>query len=346
MPFLDSLVKVSRYFSNAYSFGHNSNKGITSILAGLPTLTEIPLYHSAFASLPKTGIGDALAEQGYRSAFFIGDHYDDFGFAKCCNWLGISHYFSREAIPGYQNLPDNSMGIQDEYVLQFMNTVMDTLKQPFLSINYNTSTHYPNDIPEAFSKMQPKSNFTPEMRSMAYYSECLRLFFNNAKSKSWYKNSIFIFCSDHWMYPDVRHLNNDVVESFHIPVFIFDPGDTTPYKISYPVSQLDISSTILGIAGIHQPVINYGESLYLPEGKRRGYAVCKENNTLYELIDTAHVFGYNTQTGRPEFLYNFITDPEKKNNLAGDTGLTLPFIKKMTTFLKTAVNHYRGDTNN
>jgi len=346
MPFLDSLVLKSRYFSNAYSYGHNSNKGITSILAGIPTLTEIPLYHSAFAGLPKTGIGDALAEKGYRSAFFIGDHYDDFGFAKCCNWLGIRQYFSRESIPGYPHLPSNSMGLQDEYVLQFMETVMDTLKQPFLSINYNTSTHYPNDIPEAFSQKQPAVNFTPEMRSMSYYSECIRQFFETAKTKTWYQNTVFIFCSDHWMYPDVRQLDNDVRESFHIPIFIFDPNDAVSSVVTRPVSQLDISSTILGIAGVNKPVINYGESLYLSGAERRPFAVCKENNMLYELIDSANVFGYNVQTRKPEFLYNFITDPEKKNNLAGNPLISAPYLHIIRNFLETAVNHYRGKVNN
>lgn len=343
MPFLDSLVNQSRYFSQAYSFGHNSNKGITSILAGLPTLTEIPLYHSAFAGLPKTGIGDVLANKGYRSAFFIGDHYDDFGFAKCCNWLGIRHYFSRESIPGFEKLPSNSMGVQDEYVLKFMGTVMDTLRQPFLAINYNTSTHYPNDIPESFSKAQPKTNFTPEMRSMAYYSECLRKFFSKAKSTAWYKNSVFIFCSDHWMYPDVRQLTNDVAESFHIPIFIFDPSDTVHLNIRHPVSQLDVSSTILGIAGVNKPVINYGESLFLPKELRRPYVICKENNILYEVIDSTQVFGYNAQTGKPEFLYDFMKDPEKLINKSGDSSSTLPYMGRIRSFLETAVNHYRGN---
>lgn len=342
MPFLDSLVQHCRYFHKAYSFGHNSNKGITSILAGLPTLTEIPLYHSAFSGLPKTGIGDALSSVGYHSAFFIGDHYDDFGFAKCCNWLGIRHYFSQESIPGYKNLPSNSMGLHDEYVMQFMLTVMDTLKQPFLSVNYNTSTHYPNDIPEAFTKRQPRDNFTPEMRSMAYYSECLRKYFEKAKKSSWYNQTLFIFCSDHWMYPDVRRLDNDVVESFHIPIFIFDPSENTRIDISYPVSQLDVSSTILGIAGVDEPVINYGQSLYLPQHLRRPYVVSKENNLLYEIMDSVNVFGYFAPTGKPEFLYNYISDPLRKINLAGDTHATLPYLENMRKFLETAVNHYRG----
>ena len=342
MPFMDSLVASGVYFDEAYSFGHNSNKGITSILASLPTLTEIPLYHSAYASLPKTAIGEALDKKGYRSSFFIGDHYDDFGFAKCCNWLGIEHYFSRESIPDYRNLSANSMGVQDEHVLHFMAEVLDTMHQPFLAINYNTSTHYPNDIPESFSATQPEQNFTPEMRSMAYYSECIRNFITQAKSKSWFRNSILIFCSDHWMYPDVRHLDNDVRGSFHIPILIFDPLSEKGNTHHFPVSQFDILPTILGIAGVSDPVNTYGQSLFLPEQERRPFVICKENNELYQIIDSNNVFGYRVDGNKPEFLFNFEEDEKRKKNRLNDSFSVMRYTKLIQSFLKTSVEQYRG----
>ena len=53
MPFFDSLLHHSIFFSNAYSYGRESNKGITSILAGIPTITDIPVYHSSFINYQK-----------------------------------------------------------------------------------------------------------------------------------------------------------------------------------------------------------------------------------------------------------------------------------------------------
>lgn len=342
MPFMDSLVNSGIYYDEAYSFGHNSNKGITSILGSLPTLTEIPLYHSAYASLPKTAIGEELKTLGYRSAFFIGDHYDDFGFAKCCNWLGIQNYFSRESIPGYEKLSVNSMGIQDEHVLDFMGNVLDTMHQPFFAINYNTSTHYPNDIPKAFSAKQPAQNFTPEMRSMAYYSECIRSFIKDAEEKTWYKNSLLIFCSDHWMYPDVRHLDNDVRESFHIPILIYDPTSRKGTRQKFPVSQFDVLPTILGVAGKENEINSYGQSLFLQKESRRPFVVCKENNELYQVIDSNRVFGFRVDGNKPEFLYNFKNDPERKKNRLSDSSSVLYFTNLIQSFLKTSVDQYRG----
>jgi phosphoglycerol transferase MdoB-like AlkP superfamily enzyme len=133
MPFLDSLVNKSTYFSNAFSYSYNSNKGITAILAGLPTITDVPLYHSNYTSLSRTSIGTVLVKNNYSSAFFIGDNYDDFGFAKCCKWLGIQQYFCRQDIPGNSEMEKHSLGLHDEYVLNFMQQKLATMKQPFFA---------------------------------------------------------------------------------------------------------------------------------------------------------------------------------------------------------------------
>ncbi len=341
MPFFDSLVKQSTYFSNAYSYSHNSNKGITAILAGIPTLTEIPLYHSNYATLKTTAIGTALAASGYSSSFFIGDEYDDYGFAKCCNWLGIQHYYSKEAIPGYQNMENHTLGLHDQYVLDFMGNTINTMHSPFFAVNYNISTHFPNDLPKNYNDKFPDKNFLLEMKSMNYYNECLQQFFAKASTQSWYNNTVFIFCSDHWMYPDARSLVSDVVQDFHIPIIIFDPAQPQQKMINSPVSQLDILNTVLCIAGIKATVISYGNSLLDNNLQQNRTVFCKENSTLYQAIDSSYVLGFNAVTGKAEFCYNYKTDIERKTNLVGAFNPVVDSLSlKMKAFLQTASYHY------
>ncbi len=342
MPFLDSLLNRSTYFSNAFSYGRSSNKGITSILTGIPTLTEIPLYHSNYAGIDMTRVGDAVASKGYQSAFFIGDNYDDFGFAKCANWLGIQHYYSMEDIPGYQSMQKHTMGLQDEYVLDFMGIKINGMKQPFLAINYNISTHFPNDLPKDYREKYPLQNFSAEMKSMNYYNECLQLFFKKAAVQDWYKHTVFIFCSDHWMDPDAKKMSNDLVQSFHIPLFVFDPGNPQKQVISNPVSQLDIMNSILCIAGYDQPAISYGKNL-LNENRDPGRVVySKQNAFLYQAYDSSYVLGFNTVTGKAEYCYHYKTDLDRSNNLVkGNRDQKVDsLIIRMKAFLQSASNHY------
>jgi hypothetical protein len=72
MPFFDSLLTKSSFYNNAFCYAHESNKGITAILAGIPTVSDIPVYHSAYVNMPITKIGTALKKMNYQSFFLVG----------------------------------------------------------------------------------------------------------------------------------------------------------------------------------------------------------------------------------------------------------------------------------
>ncbi len=344
MPFIDSIVKKSIFFTKCFSYSYNSNKGITAILAGTPTLTEIPLYHSAYTSIPLTHIGSALGTQGYGSAFFIGDNYDDFGFAKCVNWLGIQHYYCMTDVPGYQHMEKHTMGLHDEFVLDFMKDKIDQLKQPFLAVDFNISTHFPGNLPSTFTEKYPSINRTARMKTMSYYSECLSDFFKTASRQPWYKNTVFIFCSDHWMYPDFSNLKSDVEKNFRIATFIFDPQKNAQTVINTPISQLDILNTVLHISNYKKKFISYGEDLLQipPDSNRVVFA--KANNILYQAFDSSYVLGFNVVQGKPEFCYNYIKDTERKYNLidSGNNENVERLLKKMKAFLHTGYIQYEN----
>ena len=341
MPFMDSLVKQSKYFSRAYSYSFSSNKGIVAILSGLPTLTEIPLYHSNYASMNMTHIGASLTRQGYSSSFFIGDDYDDFGFAKCCNWLGIQQYYCKENIPGYRQMENHTMGLHDQYVLKFMGDKLNDMKEPFFAAQYNVSTHYPNDLPKEYHEKYPAKNFSDPMKSMSYYNECLSVFFNKASKEDWYKNTVFIFCADHWMNPDFKDSRMDLVQRFHIPIFIFDPADPKPQRINNMVSQLDIMNTVLCLAGNKDPMISYGENLLNADMNPNRLVFSRENAGLYQATDSSYVLGFNPITGTAEYCYQYKADPQYQHNLLKSSSpVADSMIKKMKLFLQTASYQY------
>jgi phosphoglycerol transferase MdoB-like AlkP superfamily enzyme len=346
MPFLDSLVNKSTFYNNAFSYAYSSNKGITAILAGLPTIIDIPLYHSNNTSIQRSSIGSVLKKNHYNSAFFIGDNYDDFGFAKCSKWLGIERYYSMEDIPGYKDMEKHTMGLHDEYVLDFMQQTIKNLPQPFFAVQYNISTHYPNDIPSSFAKKYPDSSAGPQRKTMQYYNECLEKFFREAATRPWYKNSVFIFCSDHWVQPKYEIIKVDEVQSFRIPLFIYDPASENKSVITSPVSQLDIVNTLLFYGGIKDSFISYGLNLRDTTQLRGRTVFTKINSAIYQAIDTEYVLGFNAIDGNPVYCYNYKTDPGKKNNLLQQpaTPTINKLILEMKAFLQTAVSHYKGRT--
>ncbi|MBK8520830.1 MAG: sulfatase-like hydrolase/transferase [Chitinophagaceae bacterium] len=310
MPFFDSLVQKSTFFNNAFCYAHESNKGITAILTGIPTLSDIPLYHSPYINMPFTPIGTALKKLHYRSLFNIGDEYDNFGFAKCMNWLGIDGYYSKEDIPGYKDLPAHSMGLQDLQVLDFFRQKVNQQQQPFFAIQYNISTHYPYDIEETYAKRSPQ-NYTAAMKAMQYYDYSLQQFFNAAAKESWFANTKFIFCSDHWLFPQAKLGTYTPVSSNRIPIIIFDPADNRKQTDNRLASQFDIHATILAAAGYRDSIITYGNNL-LDSNTVSNYVFAKSGGTIYQVIDNSYVLGFNTVSNKAEYLYDYKNDPQMK----------------------------------
>ena len=341
LPFFDSLRQHSIFYNNAFSYSYSSNKGITAILSAVPTITDIPLYHSGFINLEKTSIGSRLALKNYRSAFFIGDNYDDFGFAKCCNWLGIQQYHSMEDIPGYKKMEKHTMGLHDEYVLGFMQDKLKNMEQPFFVTQYNISTHYPNNLTTGFAKRVSGLKATPAEKSMLYYDWCMQQFFAAARHQPWFNNTIFIFCSDHWATPDNTTAQQDVVNSFRIPILIFDPIQNEKVEVEQNVSQLDILNTVLAAAGDGQPFVSYGNSLF-ETGAVNRTVFCKANNSIYQAINDSIVLGFDADLSRAVYAYKYRTDSLRTNNLLqAAEGKNLLIEKEMRAFLQTTVDHYK-----
>ncbi|MBK8609003.1 MAG: sulfatase-like hydrolase/transferase [Chitinophagaceae bacterium] len=344
MPFFDSIISKSSFFSNAFSFAHESNKGITAILAGTPTITEMPVYHSPYINMPVTPIGTVLKKLNYRSIFCIGDEYDNFGFAKCMNWLGFDKYYSKEDIPGYKKLPAHPMGLQDEYTLDFFRKKIDEQQTPFLAVHYNISTHYPYSLPASFTSYLPE-NYTAPMNSMRYYDHSLQQFFKAAQKEPWFNNTLFIFCSDHWLVPDDKNIQFNAISGFRIPIILYDVATGKPENINAMVSQFDIMGTILAAAGYRDSIISYGGNLQ-DLHTISPFVYARPNSTLYQVADSNFVLGYNIITNKAEYLYNYKQDIHLQHNLVAHmqeaatlNSLTL----QVQAFVQKAAYQYRSN---
>jgi len=342
LPFLDSLIQHSTFYNNAFSFSYTSNKGITAILSGIPTIVDIPLYHSGYTNIIKTSIGKSLAKKDYTSSFYIGDNYDDFGFAKCAKWLGFDKYNSMEKIDGYKKLQKHTMGLHDEYVLAYMEQQMQKTSIPFFNCFYNISTHYPNDLPDYFKKQTQQLKIPAPYKSMLYYDQCLKNFFRQIASESWFSNTVFIFCSDHWASPDYSS-KEDKVNSFRIPIFIYDPSVNKKQTISNTVSQLDIMNTVLAYAGVKDSIISYGNSLTDATFFANRTVFTKRNDAVYQAINNEYVLGLNADNGKVLYCYNYKNDIERKQNLWPSKNATIDTLAmEIKAFLQTAYNQYKS----
>lgn len=309
-PFLDSLMKESAVCSNAYANGLESNKGLVAILAGIPPFFDEPFYYSSYSNNNFRGVGTLLKEEGYNTNFFMGTPYDHFGFARFASMLGIENYYSMDDY-GDKRHYDGNWGIYDHYFLPYVARQLGKKTNPFLSVVFTVSTHFPYTLPDTL-----KARFTipgqgAEQNSMSYLDYSLRLFFDEIRNEPWYANTLFVFSADHNLYWHSAE-KSILYKAYRIPVFFHLPGQRKYKEIAGTVQQMDIIPSILDLLHYKHPFMSFGKSVFDTLSPR---AAIGNYGDIYQLIDSSYVFGYNEKTEQAAYLYNFRTDTGLEKNL-------------------------------
>ncbi|MEN0060208.1 MAG: LTA synthase family protein, partial [Bdellovibrio sp.] len=265
-PFLDSLMRKSVVFTNAYANGRRSIEGIGAIMAGIPALMSEPFISSHFTSNYFVGLGTLVAEQGYATSFFHGGHNGTMYFDSFMQSAGVEKYFGARE---YGNAADDDgvWGIWDEPFLQWMLAQLDQVKPPFLTSVFTLTSHQPYKIPAQYADKFPEGPL-PILKAVSYTDYALQRFFAEAAKKPWFDQTLFIITADHTAQSYRSDFNNEV-GSYRIPLILYHPRFAFPkVDTTLIAQQIDILPTVLDFLGIEQKDKNYlGSSLFTPGDK-------------------------------------------------------------------------------
>jgi phosphoglycerol transferase MdoB-like AlkP superfamily enzyme len=337
-PFFDSLISKSLFFPNAFANGFSSNQGIVAILGGLPAFLDEPFYYSDYANTPLRGIGNILKEKGYNTNFFLGAGKDHFGFGKFTRMAGIDHYYSGVDFND-SRFEDGAWGIFDEPFFQFGAKVLAQKKPPFLAVLFNISSHPPFTIPVQHRNEFDFPDQSPAQRSISYVDYSFRRFFETCEKSPWFKNSIFVFCADHWLYPGNGYPYN-YLNCGSIPIFIFDPSQNHGAVEERIASQVDLTPTILDLLHFTGNYTGFGMSL-LDSTEINRYAINKPAG-IPQIITQEYILGYDLAHERSKYLYHYSSDSLLKTNLIEEVQFN-PVRIKLETLLKANIQRYNQD---
>jgi phosphoglycerol transferase MdoB-like AlkP superfamily enzyme len=180
---------------------------------------------------------------------------------------------------------------------------------------------------------------------MQYYDHSLQQFFNQSKNEPWFVNTTFIFCSDHWLFPEGKKGTYTPVASYRIPIIIYKPSDEKKKISNKLASQFDIAETILSTAGYRDSIISYGNDL-TDSRLTNKYVYSRSGNTLYLVRDSSYVLGFNSITNKAEFLYNYKKDIHLTQNLFTDKNSSATManlLMQVQAFLQKASAQYNGN---
>ena len=93
-----------------------------------------------------------------------------------------------------------------------------------------------------------------------YSDYALGEFFRAAAAEPWFDNTIFLVAADHCA--SSAGSTEIPLEKYHIPAVIFAPGKVEPQVVEHLVSQIDLTPTLLDVAGVSYESPFYGRSIF------------------------------------------------------------------------------------
>lgn len=279
-PFMDSLATQSLIFPNTFANGRQSIHGMSSVLAGIPSLTDA-FTGSPYSNQKIQSIVSVCNDLGYDTSFYHGAPNGSMGFLGFGNILGFKHYFGKTEYNHDEDF-DGMWAIWDEPFLQYFAKNVGK-RQPFMTTVFTASSHHPFKIPGKYQGKFKKGKL--EMHEpMQYTDYAIKKYFETAQKQPWYHNTIFVFTGDHTnqiYYSEYEKAMN----RFAVPLILYSPNPEYQLKgvNTETAQQADIYPTLADLAGYNKPIRSWGRSL-VSEKKYPSLVVNSDGSTEQFII--------------------------------------------------------------
>ena len=302
-PFLDELAGQSLYWENFLSAQGRTFAALPSIFGSLPfgdegfaALGEAMPAHATLLSV--------LKGQGYQLRYYAGTDLEFDNERAFLQRQGVDRLRERKDFgPGY--VVSNEWGYADnELVSLALSDEADNPRQPFVAVLQTNSTHTPYTFagqaryPQRFERRLVELGVAEKRKgeyrayrdiycSILYVDDVLRRYFEAARRRSYYANTIFVITGDHRL-PELPM--SEWIDRYHVPLIIFSPLLRAPLRIKSVSSDFDIAPSLLSFLahsyGIRTPaaVTWIGSGLDLePQFRNRHEFPMKQTKT--NLVD-------------------------------------------------------------
>lgn len=268
-PNYDRLAGESQFFTNLYATGTRTVRGMEALTLSVPptpgnSIVRRPSNENLFS------IASIIEEKNYHPYFIYGgdgyfDNMNTFFGAQGFdivdrdrgNPLSDKIKTNRYAIPDSHVSFENAWGICDEDLYSEALRYADksaSQKEPFFQFVMTTSNHRPYTFPKG------KIDLPEGTREAAvkYTDYALGKFIEKAKTKSWFKNTVFVIVADHCASSAGKWEIN--IDKHHIPALIYNLPQPAQ-KIDRLMSQIDLMPTLFGYLNWSYKTSLYGKDL-------------------------------------------------------------------------------------
>jgi phosphoglycerol transferase MdoB-like AlkP superfamily enzyme len=268
-PYLDSLASHSIFFTNLYSSGTRTVRGLEALTLSIP-----PTPGQSIVKRPDNShlfsLGTVFRSKGYTTQYLYGG-YSYFDNMK--TFFGNNGYdvIDRSAIPADKVHYQNIWGVADEDLFMLALHVLDSnyqMRKPFFSHIMTVSNHRPYTYPEGRIDIPPSRQI--RQGAVKYTDYAINKFLKEAHAKPWFDSTLFVIVADHCA--GSAGSVELPVTGYHIPMLIYAPRIITPKKVTKLMAQIDVAPTILGLLNFDYKSKFFGQDIFaITEEKQRAF---------------------------------------------------------------------------
>jgi len=307
-PEMEKLISEGLFFDQVYSSGSRTDKGVVSVLSAFPAQGKRSIMKENSKQVKIPALSSTFVNQGYSTSFYYG---------------GESRFFNMKSYllsHNYQEIVDRNdfaskdlsskWGAFDGAVYLKMLDQLGQKPSPFFSTFLTLTNHEPFDLPGKphFLGDDVQNKF----RSTAFYADsCLGAFIREAKTKSWYKNTLFIMVADHGHYLPYENLEISDPKRYRVPLIFFGEVIKPEFRgtrIHKVGNQTDIASTLLSQLNIDPSAYPWSRDLLHPQTRDfsffnwdHGIGVINETQAIsYETVGKSIIYKRNENSSPQE----------------------------------------------
>ena len=249
-PCLNHLTTEGIYFTHFYANSQRTDRGLVSVLSGLPAQPSMSIMDTPSKSGHLPSIARSLSSNGYATHFYYGG---DTNYSNMRSYIMGTGYqqltcdkdFSARELTSKWGAPDEV--VYNRMLRDIRTHVQTSPQKPFMTTIMTESSHEPFDVP--FKAASTKVARQEELNAFAYADHCLGEFIRQLKQLPCWQNTVVVVVADHLgAWP--LHTDNYALWRYHIPLVITGGAVTQRQQLPTLGSQCDIAATVLGMMGI------------------------------------------------------------------------------------------------
>lgn len=260
-PNLNKLCKEGVLFTNFFSSGDRTDKGLISILSGYPAQPATSIIKFPAKTQRLHYLNHYMDSLGYQTSFVYGGDIDFANFRSYLTNCRFDNMTTEDDFSSAQN--ESKWGVHDHIVLERAFAEADTATNPFFKVILTLSSHEPFDVPMAphIKGLDEESLF---LNSCYYTDKSIGTFVEKAKQREWWDNTVVIFVADHGhRYPGNKDARDKA--RFRIPLLMIGGAIKKDTTISTYASQTDIANTLLGQLDEPQTEFKFSKNILATE---------------------------------------------------------------------------------